>query len=117
MPSVFFWFTPTSLFEGFCRSRCASSSRRHVFVVEVFSVSGLGCLQLGSLSSSFVSPAIYGGSAWSLFKGFSVRYSVLSLSVEDAPEVVTTSGPLALYGLSVQRVYMVPVLRFGGGNL
>ena len=54
----------------------------------------------------------------SLFRGrFSVRYSVLSLSVEDAPEVVTTSGPLALYGLSVQRVYMVPVLRFGGGNL
>ena len=72
MPSVFFWFTPTSLFEGFCRSRCASSSRRRVFVVEVFSVSGLGCLQLGSLSSSFVSPAIYGGSAWSLFKGWGV---------------------------------------------
>lgn len=27
------------------------------------------------------------------------------------------SGPLALYGLSVQWVYTVPVTRLGGGNL
>ena len=43
--------------------------------------------------------------------------SSLSLSLEVAPEVVVLSGPLALYRLSVQWVYTVPVTRLGGGNL